>query len=133
MQMDEYTTVNNIIVSLAEQCSSGGMYKISETHNQKCLETNQDVSVGLLQVRSTTIGAGLLSPATLLINRPIKDLLPQKYREHINVNNDNAQYKALGAYHNKNIKNNDIHKDPSVFFCCIYSSSAVGRWRAMDT
>ena len=37
-------------------------------------------------------------------------------REPININNDDAQYKALKAHQNKYIKSNVTHKDPSVFF-----------------
>ena len=67
------------------------MHKICEIHNQKCLYTNQDVSLALLQIQSTPIGAGLPSPAMLLFKRQIKSLLPQMLSEPININNDDAQ------------------------------------------
>ena len=36
-------------------------------------------------------------------------------REPININNDDAQYEALKACHNKYVNNNNTCKDPSVF------------------
>ena len=91
------------------------MYKFCEMHNQKYPDTNQDVSLALLQIRSTPIGTGLPSPTTLPFNRPIRGMLPQIHREPINVNNDDVQYEALKAHQNKYVNNDDTHKDPS--FC----------------
>ena len=39
---------------------------------KKCLNTNQDISLALLQIQSTPVGAGLPSHATILCNRPIQ-------------------------------------------------------------
>ena len=51
------------------------------------------------------IGAGLPSPATQLFNRPMVGL----NREPININNDDAQYKAFKARQNKDIKGSDTN------------------------
>ena len=80
-------------------------------HNQKYLDTNKDVNLILLQIRSTSIGTGVPSPATLLLNRPIQSQLPQMNREPININNDDAKYEALKAHQDKYVKNSDTHKD----------------------
>ena len=45
----------------------GGMHEVCDTHKQKCLDTNQDVSLVPLLIGSTPIGAGLLSPDFYLI------------------------------------------------------------------
>ena len=65
---------------------------------RKCLDTNNDVNIARLQIRSMCIGAGLPSPAFLLFNRLIRGLLPQMNREAININNDDAQYEVLKAH-----------------------------------
>ena len=46
--------------------------KLVKSRIKKCLDTNQDVSLALLQIQSTPIGAGLPGPTILLFNRPIK-------------------------------------------------------------
>ena len=59
-------------------------------NNQKCLDTNNAIKLPLLQIGSTTILIGPPSPATLLFNRQIRDILPQINRELFNINNDDA-------------------------------------------
>ena len=70
------------------------MHKFFEVYHEKCLDNIDDVSLALLQMRSTPIGAGLPSPATLLFNRPIKGLLPQITRELFNINGDDKHFEA---------------------------------------
>ena len=38
---------------------------------KKCIETNEDIHIALLQIRATQLEPGLPSPATLLFNHPI--------------------------------------------------------------
>ena len=66
------------------------MHKIHKMHNQKCLDTNNNVNLALLQVRSMPIDAGLPSLAMQLFNRPISGLSPQMNREPINIYNDDV-------------------------------------------
>ena len=47
---DEQRVGHNIIFSLPEQCSGGGVYKIHETHNLKCFDTNNNVNLAVLQI-----------------------------------------------------------------------------------
>ena len=61
----------------------------------KCLDTNQDISLTLLKIYSTPVGAGLPSPVTVLFKGQIRGLLPQMNREPININNDDTHYKVL--------------------------------------
>ena len=44
-------------------------------HTTKCFDNINDVNFALLHIRSMPIGVGLPSPATLLLNRPIRALL----------------------------------------------------------
>ena len=76
------------------------MYNIYAMHSQKCLDTSNDVNPD----------TGLPGPSRLLFNRPIRGLLPQMHREPINMNTNDAQYKALNAHQNTYVKNNDAHK-----------------------
>ena len=99
---------------------------------KKCIDTNNDVILALLQIRLMPIGAGLSSPAMLLFIRPIRGLLPQMNREPININNNDACYEALTAHQSKYIKDKDIHKDS--FYFPIWSTVTVqcedgGCWR----
>ena len=51
-----------------------------------------------------SIGVGLLSPAMMLFNRPIRVLLSQMNRNPINVDNDDLRHKALEAHQRKMIR-----------------------------
>ena len=97
LQADEHTAVHNIILSWPQQWTKEGTHKVCEMYYQKFLDTNKDVSLTLLQIQSAPIGTWLPSPVMLLFNRPIKFLLPQLLMEAINIDNNDAQYKALKA------------------------------------
>ena len=59
-----------IIIPSQKQWTGRGMYKIHEAYMKKCIESNEDIHVALLEIRSTPIEPGLLRPATLLFNCP---------------------------------------------------------------
>ena len=84
------------------------------------LDTNKDVILSLLQILSTPLGAGLLNPATLLLDRLIGGLLSHINRDPININNDNAQYDAL-----------KVHQDEHFLFIR-HSEETSGRHVACD-
>ena len=79
----------------------------------KCLDN--DVNVALLQIRSMPIGTALPSPATLLLNKLIRALLPQMNRETININTDDSHYKTLKEHPNVHIKDNETLQDSFSF------------------
>ena len=81
----------------------------------KCLDTNRDIHLALLQIWSVLIGAGLPSPATMLFNRLIESLSPEMNRDPINVNNDNLYCEALETCLRKNDAVKDTQKDPPIF------------------
>ena len=72
-------------------------------HNQRCIDTNQDVNLALLQISSTPVGGGIPSLATMLFKRSMEGLLPQMNRTLINIDDDNVQYETLETYQNKYI------------------------------
>ena len=59
------------------------MHKICKMNHQKCLDTNNDVNLAPLHIRSTPIGTGLPNHVTLLFNKSVRALLPQVHREAI--------------------------------------------------
>ena len=78
---------------------------------KKCLATNRDIYLALLQIGSVPIGAGFLSLETMLFNRPIRGLLTQMGRDPIHVDNDDVHIEALEAHQRKNGKGKYTHKD----------------------
>ena len=61
----------------------------------KCVDTNSDIYIALLQIRATPLGAGLPSTATLLFKHPIRGMMPILNRPLINLNNDDEHYKVI--------------------------------------
>ena len=62
---------------------------------QKCIDTNTNTHIALLQIRSTPLGQGLPSPATLLFNHPIKGIMPILNRPPVHTNNNDDHYETL--------------------------------------
>ena len=62
---------------------------------RKCIDTNSDHHICLWQIRSTSLGQGLLSPVTLLFNCPIRDIMPIPNRPPINTNHDEDHNETL--------------------------------------
>ena len=61
----------------------------------------------LLQIRTTPLGQGLPSPATLLFNFPVCSIMPVIYRKPISINNDDEHHKNLMHRQGKNDPNNN--------------------------
>ena len=61
----------------------------------KCQETNADIHVYLLKIRSTLVSPGLLGPVMCLFNRPTRYLLPRVYRTPIMCDNDESNHAVL--------------------------------------
>ena len=62
---------------------------------KKSIETNEDIHVAVLQITSTLLEPGLQSPASLLFNPLIWDIMPIINRLPINWDNDDEYYEAL--------------------------------------
>ena len=69
----------------------------------------------------------------MLFNGPVKGLLLKISREPININNNGVHYEAFEAHQKNKTLRAIILKDPSVFFCRIYNSSAERRLGPLDT
>ena len=77
---------------------------------KNCFDTKSDPHISLLQMRSTQLGPGLPSPATLLFNHPIRCIMPIHPRLPLNSNNNKEHYKAL-INRVKNDKNLDTPRN----------------------
>ena len=64
------------------------MHKTYKANTQKFFDTKSDPHIALLQIRSTPLGLGLPSPATLLFNHPIRGIMAIIYRPLVCLNND---------------------------------------------
>ena len=71
---------------------------------KKCTDTNLDIHIALLQIRSAPLGADLPSPAMLLFNHPIRGIIPIINRLPFNSNNNYDHCKALVKRQTKNDK-----------------------------
>ena len=60
---------------------------------KKCIDAKSNMLIALLQIRSTPLGPGLPSPATL--DHPIRGIMPALSRLPISPNNSDEHYDAL--------------------------------------
>ena len=52
---------------------------------KKSLDTDQDISLALLQIKSVPVGTGIPSPITSPFNKEIRGMLPQMSKENLQV------------------------------------------------
>ena len=71
----EHKADSAIIILSSGQLTSRDLYQIYQVDTQKCFNTKSDPHIALLQIRSTPLGPGLPSSATLLFNHPIRDVM----------------------------------------------------------
>ena len=62
---------------------------------KKCYETNAEIHMSLLQIKSTLLSPGLLNLVMLLFNRLARGLLPRFSRPPIMCYNDVTNHTAL--------------------------------------
>ena len=99
---------------------------------KKITKTNEDIHVALLQIRSTPLEPGLLSPATLLFSHPMQGIMPIIKRLPINLDNDDECYEVSIKRQAKNDKKYDTARNYDLFLNSIYYSGSVGGWWTMD-
>ena len=75
-----------------------------------CFDSGSDVHIALLQKRTTPLGQGLPSPATLLFNCPVRGIMPVMDRPPININKDYEHHKALVNRQYRNEQGKDTSK-----------------------
>ena len=90
------------------------------------------IHLALLQICSTPIRVGLLSPVTVLLSGPVRGLLPQVNRDPININNCNMHDEAIEACQRKLIRARCLNRY-FCLYCRSYSNSPAIRLGGMDT
>ena len=81
--------------------------------------------MALLQLRTTPLGQGLPSLATLLFNCPVCGIMPVTDRKPLSVDNDGEHHKKLMHRQGKNDPNNDTSQ---VFVSIPIVSTVVVQW-----
>ena len=77
---------------------------------KKCFNSKGDVHIAPLQIRTTPLGQGLLSPAMLLFDCPVRGIMPVMDSLPINTDNDEENHKALTNRQCRNGQGNDTSK-----------------------
>ena len=62
---------------------------------KNCSDSSGYIHIALLQIRTTPLGQGLPSPATLLFNCPVCSIMPLMDRKPINIGNDEEHHKYV--------------------------------------
>ena len=83
-----------IIIQSPEQWTGRSVHLICHMYCKKCYDANTDICLALLQICSTPLEPGSLSPAALLFNRPVRGILAKLSRPHALFNQDDY-YQAL--------------------------------------
>ena len=110
-------------VSLVYQHQSNGQVeaciKFIKCTFEKCANLGRDINMALLQICTTPLSQGLLSPATLMFNRQVQGIIPVLDCKPIGQDCDNDHHNKLVDRQQKN--NNDF----SPVSACIPIGSAV--------
>ena len=83
LQVTVHTSCHFIILQPSKQQESRGMHNVPYKDHEKCFETNADIYMTLLWIRSTLNSLGLPSLATFLLNRLTRGILPQFNRQDV--------------------------------------------------
>ena len=95
------------------------MHQVHKTYIQKCTESDGDINMALLQIHTTPLGKGLLSLATLMLNRQVWGIMPVLDLKPIGKdNNDKHHSKLVDMKHTNN-------NDASPVFASLSIGSAV--------
>ena len=78
---------------------------------KKCFNSWSDIHIGLLQIRSTPLGQGPPSPATLLFNCLVRGIMPIIDRLPINTDSDDKHHTVLVYRQYRNEQGIDTSKN----------------------
>ena len=95
------------------------MYQVCKAHVQKCADSGGDINMALLQICTTLLGQGLLSPATLMFNRQVCGIMPVLDRKPVGQECDDEHHSKLVDRQNKD------NNDTSPVFASLPIGSAV--------
>ena len=90
--------VEQAVSSLYHHQSNGQVeacIKLIKCTFKKCAESGRDVNMALLQIHTTPLGQGLLSPATIMFGRPVCDIMPVVDCKPIGQDYDDEQHHKL--------------------------------------
>ena len=62
---------------------------------KKCFDTNNEVHLAMFQIHSTSIGPKLPCPAALMLNIPIRSIMPKISQTLMLFNHDDDHYPSL--------------------------------------
>ena len=62
---------------------------------KKCTDSSGDMHMAVLQIRTTTLGQDLPSPAMLLFNHPVRGIMPVMDLPPINIDKDDEHHQTL--------------------------------------
>ena len=93
---------------------------------KKWFDSRSDIHIALLQIRSTPLGQGLPSPATLLFNCLVGGIMPIIDRSLINTDNDDEYHIALVNRQYRNEQGIDTSKN---FVSLPIGSTVVVQWK----
>ena len=103
------------MLPLSEQQSGRDMNKVCKAYHEKCIETNDDTHITLLQIRAHPLEPGLPSPAMLLFNHPMQGIMPTVNRTQINSHNNDDHYEALAKRQIRIDNNYDTARNYDLF------------------
>ena len=69
-------------------------HQVHQMHYKKCSDSDGNIHIAMLQIRTTLLGQGLPSPVTLLFNCPVRGIMPVMDRPPINVDNDEEHHQT---------------------------------------
>ena len=109
LQKTQHMIYNAIIIQLPKQCTGRSMHQIGKVKNKKCYETNADINMSLMQMRSMPKRPRLQSLDTVLFNRLTTGLMPIISRQPIMHNNDENNHAVLVNMHPWSCKETMTH------------------------
>ena len=74
--LNSRASIISSVVPQSKQWAGRGFHQIYQMHHEKCHESGNDVHIALLQIRTTPLGQGLLSPPTTLFNCLVRGIMP---------------------------------------------------------
>ena len=81
---------------------------------KKLFDTNADVYLALLQIRSMPEGLGLPIKITILFSRPVRALISRVHIAPLNYGCNKNHHNVLNMHENKSLESSDTLKEPII-------------------
>ena len=88
--------------------------------------------MALLQIRTTPLGQGLPSLATLLFNCPVCSIMPVIDRKTVSIDNDDKHHKKVMHMQGKNDPYNDTSTSLCIYLHWVNCSGSMRRHGTVD-